>query len=330
MVPSGDSRRGKQPLVLILLVLASLALVVVELRSPNRIATAGRWTVAVFSPFFQGGRWASDRLRGGALQLIHVQTMRMENEQLKAENVKLALTNSVQRERIAKLERERTSELPKLPDTVLSPLYANVIGISIQRWDHTLTVDRGELDGVRKAMPVVDYSGSVVGIVSETSRRESIIKLITDPGFSMGAMIEDNASRDQGLLAGLGESDIVQFRPNEPQKPLQVDMEVISTGFKGSLYPKGLRIGRIVRFNKDKFGTDFAYVQPHANFESIEEVIIVDSESIHYKPGAASAPTTMPAAAEYALNQLVAAPEEAIAQPEPAIETALEAEVSAE
>ncbi len=299
MVPGSSPRRVRRPLTLILLVLASLMLVVVELRSPNRVTTAGRWTIAVFSPFFQGGRWLSDRLREGAVQLIQTQATRLENQQLKSRAAELELTISTQRERIAKLERERTSHLPKFPDTVLSTLYANVIGVSMQRWDHTLTVDRGELDGVRKAMPVVDYSGAIVGIVAETSRRQSIVQLITDPGFSMGAMIEDNASRDQGLLTGLGETDAVQFRPNEPQKLRQVDLEVISTGFDGSLYPKGLRIGKIVRFNKDKYGTDYAYVKPHANFDSIEEVIIVDSQSVYYdsieQNLAASQPASAPA-----------------------------------
>ncbi len=291
MVPTAEVRRIKRPFVLILLVMSSLVLVVVEMRSPNRSTSVGRWTVAVFSPFFEGGRWASDRLREGLVQIITVQTTRMENDHLKAENARLALESSVQRERILKLERERTSELPKLPNTVLSLLYANVIGISQQPWDQTLTIDRGELNGVRKMLPVVDFSGAIVGIVSETSRRESVVRLITDPGFSMGAMIEDNSSRDLGLLNGLGETRddtddngkspyLVRFRPNEPQKVRQIGMEVISTGFKNSLYPKGLRIGKIVKFKKDKYGTDYAYVAPYASFRSLEEVIVVDSQTV--------------------------------------------------
>ena len=111
--------------------------------------------------------WAESFLTQGSL-----------NEQLTRRNAELESANQQLR---MQLEEERLAhdstylkrgQMPLLSD--YNPIYAKVIGNSINRSDNFITLDKGEKDGVRPDMGVACGNG-IVGVVFMTSRYYSIV-----------------------------------------------------------------------------------------------------------------------------------------------------------
>ncbi|OPZ14955.1 MAG: Cell shape-determining protein MreC precursor [candidate division BRC1 bacterium ADurb.BinA364] len=189
-----------------------------------------------------------------------------------------------------------------LPRMGLELIPANVIAGSSRQWAHTLKIDVGKLHGARREppMPVVDYSGALAGLVVKVADTWSEVRLITDPGFAIGAIVEDPDNfefREHGMITATDNPNLVRFRPTEPQRQRpRVGMPVISSGFEGSVYPKGLLIGYISQSHSDKYGMAYAEVEPAARFDSLEEVILIDMQPLGPAPKAAAPPTPAPAA----------------------------------
>ncbi|MCX7017246.1 MAG: rod shape-determining protein MreC, partial [Candidatus Sumerlaeota bacterium] len=308
MAKPPEEPRAPRRSILVLLIIAAFALMIVQMRSPERVSTAGRWTLTVFTPLFQAGAWSSERLRSTLEWAVSAEAALESNRQLQRENTELQVQARMLSERIKKLERESQLTRSPSPEPNLVFHYADVKALSSQQWVHSIIVDQGKIQGVHKAMPVVDYSGALVGQVVEVAPESAVVLLVTDPNFHMGAMIADNpdfspgsmnavnASRERGMLTGLGDPNApLRFRPEEPQKPLRVNSEVISSGFEDSIYPKGLLIGTITQVTRDKYGMQYADVQPAASFESLEEVILIDAETLRRVPAGAAEPRPLPA-----------------------------------
>ena len=79
-------------------------LMAVQIRLHGKVATAGRWSLAVFTPLFQGGSWAARQFSSAANWALSGQVAQQENLQLRRENVELQTQISMLREKIAKLE----------------------------------------------------------------------------------------------------------------------------------------------------------------------------------------------------------------------------------
>jgi len=133
-------------------------------------------------------------------------------------------------------------------------------------------VNKGLIDGARTRLPVLNMQG-LVGIVTDVSHGSSTIRLLIDPGFSIGVLIQE--SRETGILEGRGDPHGLRLILEEPQKEIHLGDTIITSGFEGSLYPKGLLIGHVRELQANKFGMRYAVVEPTVTFDRLEEVLMI-------------------------------------------------------
>ena len=193
-------------------------------------------------------------------------------DELEAENAELTA-------RVAELaEYQATSErLEKLLDLQstynLQSTAARIIGQSSDAWSDTVTIDKGSLDGISVNMPVTNSTG-VIGQVIEVAPNASTVRLLTDEGSGVSAMIQD--TRAQGMVQG------------QPDGTLRMDYvsvdadvkegDIIITSGIGGVYPKGLPIGTVASVTKNSNDVYYTIIVSSASrTESNEEVLVITS-----------------------------------------------------
>ena len=68
---------------------------------------------------------------------------------------------------------------------------ADVVNISISKFNNYITIDKGALDGVKPDMGVISSEG-VVGVVRSVSKHFSVIIPIINPKFRLGAKLKNS------------------------------------------------------------------------------------------------------------------------------------------
>ncbi len=159
-------------------------------------------------------------------------------------------------------------------------IQATVISRSPERWIEQVTIDKGELAGVRPNMAVITADG-MIGKVQSVSKTSSTIQLLT--GFDQFNRISATVSRKGkndvfGIIEEYDEAtDSLMFKIiEESEKELKEGELVVSSGM-GGVFPSGLLIGTVKEVIPDEYGlTQTALVEPAADLYDINHVIVVD------------------------------------------------------
>jgi len=217
------------------------------------VAAIDRWTQRTWRLFF------------------HSRELLTENQKLRTEIALLRVRYERMAEAHAQLQR--LTSLTDVQPRFGANVTANIIGISPNFWTRTVTIDRGREDGVQVGMPVINQEG-LVGIVRDATIQDATVLLLTDPDFAAGAMVRE--TRDRGVIAGTGEKNILHLILDNPQTHLEPAYEVITSGIPmGSLFRKGTTIGTITSLARNKFGQQYALVEPNVHFDRLEEVVVL-------------------------------------------------------
>jgi rod shape-determining protein MreC len=150
-------------------------------------------------------------------------------------------------------------------------LGARVVGWSPGDWFKTMNIDRGESEGVRIGMPVASDLG-LVGRVIEVAPHFSKVLLIIDYNSAVDAFVQ--RSRVRGVLVGRSEK-LCSLRYVLKNDDL-VEGDVVVTSGMGGVFPPGLPLGTVHRFQNA--GQDiFAEVDviPAVDFDDLEEVLVL-------------------------------------------------------
>ena len=149
-------------------------------------------------------------------------------------------------------------------------LAAAVIGRDATGLARTLTIDRGERDGVVKGAAVLAPAG-VVGQVFLASAHAARVLLITDHNSGHDAIV--HRTRARGIVEGtVTEGCGLKFvKRTEDLQPGDI---VVTSGVDG-IFPRGLPIGQLVNVDKRGQGLfQYAAVRPFVDFDRLEEVLI--------------------------------------------------------
>lgn len=193
-------------------------------------------------------------------------------DELEAENAELTA-------RVAELaEYQATSErLEKLLDLQstynLQSTATRIIGQSSDAWSDTVTIDKGSLDGISVNMPVTNSTG-VIGQVIEVAPNASTVRLLTDEGSGVSAMIQD--TRAQGMVQGQPDGTLCMDYVSVDADVKEGDI-IITSGI-GGVYPKGLPIGTVASVTKNSNDVYYTIIVSSASrTESNEEVLVITS-----------------------------------------------------
>lgn len=198
--------------------------------------------------------------------------LRHESKQLRREMEELR-QELVQAREISK-ENERLRALLRFQNEVpYRAVPARVVGRDPTQWFRGITIDKGSSDGLKLNMPVVTHEG-LVGKISALSATMAQVNLIVDYGSRAGGILQE--SREVGILTGEG---TMGCRILYISRNASIGKgETVLTSGVGSLYPKGLVIGKVRAASPEKGGLyQTAQIEPAVDFGKLEEVLVLVS-----------------------------------------------------
>jgi rod shape-determining protein MreC len=148
-----------------------------------------------------------------------------------------------------------------------------VIGEDVIPWKKIVLLDKGSRNNLKKDMAVVVPEG-LVGRILEVEPYTAHAILLSDPDSRVSALTA--TSRAQGIVAGIG-TDKLQMKYLALDAEIVVGEDVTTSGI-GSVFPKGLQIGKIEAIERDSDGLHLlALVKPAVSFSKLEEVLCLVS-----------------------------------------------------
>lgn len=262
-----------RPLALLAGVLmVQLLLLAFQIKREHDVRLIRYWAAAVVTPFERFGTWSLSKVGGVWSGYVGLRGAKAENARLRSQLAELQLRNrelesqagEAQRLSVLLNFREAHSEAPMLA--------AQVIGASADATSHTIVVNRGERDRVRRNMAVFTPEG-IVGKIVEVFPTTSQVLLISDRDSGVGALLAD--TRTHGVVKGNGDPVLrLDYVVNDEKVHAG---EMILTSGEDRIFPKGLLVGTVSGANE---GNPFQVIriQPSAHLDRLEDVLILLSQ----------------------------------------------------
>lgn len=270
---------SKKTLIIIgIIILVSFNIVFLSVSSKHRYPaySAGQIVLNLVSPFqdimTNTMRFAKNLWRG---YFFLVSTER-ENDNLKRELSRHIQKSNEYHE--IELSNIRLRSLLEFRQTVAAQtVAAEVIGVDPSPWYRTIVINKGKSDGIRKGLPVVIPEG-VVGQVIDAGSHYSKILLIIDQNSAVDAAVQKNRAR--GIVKGVS-SDKCILKYVVRRHDIEPGDNIVTSGFDG-VFPGGLYIGYVEKISQGGDGLFHEIeITPYADFEKIEEVLVLKSFSIN-------------------------------------------------
>ena len=204
--------------VIALLLLSSILLITLDIRGSAAIDRLRSGFSLVLSPFDTAARAASRPVINAWQGITNYDDLLRENERLRE---RIAQQRGAEIEaRAAIIESQALLQLNQLIGPSNYPnVVAQVQGASPSNFQYTIEIDKGTNDGVGVGMPVVNGAG-LVGKITQVFPSSSIVLLITDPEFSIGAKI---------LVEQVVEPELTTLPPTETLPGGIVDLDATTT-----------------------------------------------------------------------------------------------------
>ena len=179
--------------VIALLVLTSILLVTLDQRGSAIIDRTRSVMSLVLEPFDAAARVISRPVVNAWKGITQYDELVRENERLQEQIDSQRGAEIVARAAI--LEYQELLTLNRLLGSSSYPTAtAQVQGDSPSNFQYTVEIDKGSVDGIAVGMPVVN-GGGLVGKITRVTPNSSIVLLIVDPDFSIGAKVLTQAER---------------------------------------------------------------------------------------------------------------------------------------
>jgi rod shape-determining protein MreC len=249
----------------------ALHVVIISLQVTTRAGTSA-FNAVVFggiSELQRGSGRALGGVQGIWSEYVALRGVRVENDALRAEvsDLKVAL----QQERAASERADAYRQLLEFrARTPLTTTGADVIGAGASPEFRTVTIDKGERDGMSPNLAVISAAG-IVGRITVASQRASMVQLLIDRNAAAGGLV--SRSRVQGIVVGAGDDRLeMTFVPVTGD--VVAGDQVVTSGIDG-LYPKGLAIGVVEKVERGDGLYHHITIRPAVDFSKLEDVLVV-------------------------------------------------------
>lgn len=209
------------------------------------------------SVFFTSANAAAGKLyeaRSGITSYFHLKEV---NEDLLDRNMLLEQRIATLEDELAALQSD-TADFRSLdsipPQTAYTLRKAHVIKNSLNRQDNYLTLDRGEDDGIRTEMGVVDAKG-VVGIVYKTTPHYALVISLLNSKSSLSCKIQGSDYFGYLKWEG-GDARYAYLRDLPRHARFDVGDTVVTSGYS-AVFPPGLLVGYIDEMSDSHDGLSY-------------------------------------------------------------------------
>ncbi|GAB6053801.1 rod shape-determining protein MreC [Magnetospira thiophila] len=258
-------RHVAQRFTYIALILAAFTLLMLSKADTALVERFQTQVIDAFAPILETVARPVDAVNNMIGEIRELGRLREENARLREENTRLLQWQMVARN----LESENQSlrglaELVPPPDATF--VTAQVIGDQGGAFAHSLILNAGERDGVRKGQAAVTGDG-LVGRVASVGQRSSRILLITDLNSRIPVLVE--STRTRAILAGDNQDrPRLMYLPNGAS--VSPGDRIITSGHAGAL-PPGVPVGIIASVTDG-----LVQVQPFVDRHRLEYLRVVD------------------------------------------------------
>lgn len=263
-------RRNRVVLTSGSLLLISLLLASSGARSRQRVDPVSAIVLEGMRPLQTAVAAGFDALARAWRAYVALVGVREDNQQLRRRVLEL----EQQAARLAEVEQtdRRLAELLNFRSTLEGGVQgAQVIGRDPLPWFGTMTIDKGEADGVRRNMAVLSPFG-VIGQTMATSAHSARVLLLTDHNSGVDAIVE--RSRARGIVEGALDGRCV-MKYLKRGEDVEVGDRIVTSGLDG-IFPKGIMIGEVTHVTRGNRGLlQLAEVKPSVPLERVEEVLVV-------------------------------------------------------
>jgi rod shape-determining protein MreC len=260
---------------IILLLLSTLIIMSLRVKQRKGIDFFDALLMESCAPFQKASTFVIKSIRGvfqGYIFLVHLQK---ENGMLKQRIAEIQKENYQMKEMV--LANERLQKLLQFREKNSPAMVAaEVIGQDPSSWFKSVTVDKGEKDGVRKGMAVISSEG-VIGQILKTAPHYSTVLLITDYSSAIDSIIQ--RTRAKAIVEGRGENRCLLkylLRTEE----VNVGDIVVTSGLSGN-FPKGLMVGEVRKVDKKGHGVfQYAELVPSVDLTRLEEILVITESTL--------------------------------------------------
>mgnify|MGYP000871793050 CR=1 FL=1 len=270
------SRRRRSRYILLVVTLLAVTLITLDARGVIAITSAKEGAVDVLAPVRDGARWVTTPFRNAWNGITGYDSLKAENEELRAELDRLRGEEILHENAVAELERLEeqlgigfVGDLPTQIARVTTGAYSNFE-------DHTLELDRGSDSGIAVGNPVVTNRG-LVGRITRVSRTRSVVRLLTDPDQYVGIRLVDPP--DMGVGRGSGDDrTFIVDRGIELADPVEPGAGVVTGGVEDLITPPGkpIPVGTVRRVTPDAATrTQVLHVDFAVDFSRLDVVQVI-------------------------------------------------------
>lgn len=261
--------RFRYPLTYLVLALASTLSLASQDR-PVRTGVGSQLLIEVTGPLQMMVGLPLRELRSVWDNYVSLVGVRQDRDEIQKELAELRSENLRLREALVASDRfQRFGDYRDQQDLPLRP--ANVSAEDLSPWFKSITIDQGSSHGIEPGMPVITDEG-VVGVVSGTSPHFSRVLLMIDPQSQVDTYTQ--RSRARGSARG-GADGSCSLEYVLRESDVQPGDDLLTSGLDG-IYPKGLRVGRVSRIDREPYGLfQRVEVEPAVDFYALEEVFVI-------------------------------------------------------
>ena len=259
-------------LLIFIVLLLLFALVLMSLRAKQRegVEFFDALLMEVCSPFQKAATLVIKTVQGTFTQYVYLVNLGKENRMLKQKIAELQGESHQMKE--MKLANERLRQLLQFREkNSPSMIGAEVIGQDPSSWFKSVTINKGERDGVKKGMAVISPAG-VIGQILKTAPHYATVLLLTDYNSAIDSIVQ--RTRAKTIVEGKGENRC-QLKYLRRAEEVAVGDVVVTSGLGGN-FPKGLMVGEIKKVDKKGHGVfQFAELVPSVDLTQLEEVFVI-------------------------------------------------------
>ncbi len=251
--------------------LFALAVVLlIALGATSQLPQAGRpraVATGALTPAMEAATWVDGALNGAAAWFAGNREAAEQNQQLQAQNRRLA-AEVAQLQELERQNAELRSELGLRRQAHLLTTGATVVARDPDGLDHTFTVDHGSSSGVRGGMAVVAGDG-LIGVVRSVTTRSAQVETIADPALRLAVLTATTGL--PGTAQG-GSEVSVRLATSGPTQPQPGEGVVTASG--GAL-PPGLPLGRLTTVTVGSQASVAGVVTPFSDPAQADLVLVV-------------------------------------------------------
>ncbi len=264
------SRRHRLFTFITLLLLFALVLMSLRAKQKKGVDYFDALLMEIFSPLQKASTFVIKTVQGTFQKYVFLVNLEKENRMLKHKIAKLQEENhrikemALAMERLKQLLQFREKNSPSM-------IGAEVIGQDPSSWFKSVTIDKGEWDGLKKGMAVISPEG-VIGQILKTAPHYATVLLITDYNSAIDSIVQ--RTRAKAIVEGRGENRC-QLKYLLRTEEVAVGDAVVTSGLAGN-FPKGLMVGEIKKVDKKGYGVfQYAELAPSVDLTKLEEVFVI-------------------------------------------------------